>query len=94
MIRHSLSTLVEFGNGTVALSPRLSVEGYGLLGLDMCEPHEIGQYLEEEEEGEAVDINECPILLAFKNVESLDVLIEDLNIIRKHMVTFENKETE
>lgn len=92
MIRHSLRTLVEFGNGTVALSPRLSVEGYGLLGLDMCEPHEIGQYLREEDE--AVDINECPVLLAFKNVESLDVLIEDLNIIRKYMVTFENEENE
>lgn len=91
MIRHSLRTLVEFGNGTVALSPRLSVEGIGLLGLDVCEPHEIGELLRESDRKD--DINDCAVILAFKNVESLDVVIEDLNRIRKAMMAFENEET-
>lgn len=90
MIRHSLRTLVEFGNGTVALTPRLSVEGIGLLGMDVCEPHEIGALLRESERKD--DINECAVILAFKNVKSLDVVINDLNRIREAMVAFEAEE--
>jgi hypothetical protein len=90
MISHNLKTCVEFGNGTVSLTPRLSVEGFGLLGLDVCEPHEIGELLSESDRKD--DINECCVILAFKNVASLDVVISDLNRIRQAMVDFENNE--
>lgn len=91
MIRMNTRALVEFGNGTVILSPRLSAEGYGLLGMDICKPHEIGQIVKSDKEP---DINEYPVILAFKNIESLDVLIEDLNIIRKYMGMYNNGEFE
>ena len=89
MIRYNNRAVVEFGNGTVLLVPRLTVEGIGLLGLDMCEPHEIGNFVEF---NEPYDINTCPIVLAFHKIESLDVVIEDLKRIRDGMVAFENGE--
>lgn len=89
MITHSHQTLIESGNGSLHSSCCLSEEGYGVLCLNTGEPGEIGRELPTPED---YDPAKSEILWIFKNIESLTVMIENMQRVRHLMRQFENGE--
>lgn len=93
MITMNPQAWAAFGHGDILVGSMLCYDGegtgVGVLTLRNGEPHEIGDRVPHPE-GE--DPFNAPIVLSFKNVQSLDVVIEHLNHIRNDMSKWENGE--
>lgn len=89
--------LIEFGTGTVAMSTMIvdrkddpDKKPLGLFTLQECEPQEIGSYRKISKE-EFFDVDDNPIHMIFKNIESVDAVIESLTTLRKKMKEVEEE---
>ena len=89
MISYNHQTLIESGNGSISCGPTLTEEGYGVLCISSTEPGEIGREVPTPED---YDPAKSEILWVFKNIESLTVVIENLQRVRHLMRRFENGE--
>ena len=89
MISHRHQTLIESGNGSLHGVACLSEEGYGVLCMNSGEPGEVGRKASIPED---FNPKESEILWIFKNIESLNVVIENLERVRHLMRKFENGE--
>lgn len=74
-------TLIEFGDGDTGYKMGITDEDYGLVTLYNTEPGEIGRPGEEEPPVERIGA-----YILFKNVKSLDCIIEGLTKMRDAMV--------
>lgn len=75
---------VQFGTGDILIgSGMMGDYESGLVSLVPHEPQPIGNYVKHENPN--VNMSDIPVSLIFKNVESLDVLIERLQTTRKYM---------
>ena len=84
MIRHSHQTVLEFGNGTLILSPCISEDGRGALCINNNDedPRPIGDARPSEEGWDPLTSD---IICIFNNLAGLDQLIKNLNDVRKFM---------
>ncbi len=92
MITASNQMLAEFGHGDILVGSMLCSDGEGVgVGVltltNADEPKEIGTYVDHPKDANPFD---APIVLAFTNIQSLDVVINHLNKIRSDMEAFEN----
>jgi hypothetical protein len=81
------SLILHFGRGDVAVvTGRNTEKDYE---DELCfvrqSEHEIGAPVDPELAGKATDVVDCPVRLVFDNVESLDVVIEELQKLRAKM---------
>lgn len=76
-----------FGSGDIKVSCgyRKHKENVGILVLRNQEPQAIGIWVEHEKP-EEINTTEAPITLAFNKVESIDVLIRNLEKVKQHML--------
>lgn len=75
---------VHFGSGDILIGSGMQGDyEQGLVSLVEQDPKPIGTHVKHK--NPFVDMNEIPVSLIFKNVDSLDVLIERLQKTRKYM---------
>lgn len=82
-------TLVEFGSGTVTVGIGLNTDHVSLL-LKTQEAREIGQTIKVSE-GATSDDYKPEVVMAFHNVESLDVVLDFLQKIRQELIARQPK---
>lgn len=73
---------LEFGTGDINVIPAIMLDnGLGVVGFRNQEQREIG--LHNGDSIEDIDMFQCPVLLTFSKVESIDVVIHALEEIKK-----------
>jgi hypothetical protein len=80
--------IIEFGHGSVKICPTNDHEtmvANGVAFIHDNEPKPIGTKNPADEGKDIRDFDNV-VLLMFKNLDSLDILIEDLNTVRRGMV--------
>lgn len=76
-------TVFEFGTGDINISSAgTEDESSACVYLSQNEPGQIGQSV-------VADITKMHTLLTFKNVESVDVMIDQFRIVRKYLKEYE-----
>lgn len=90
MIYCNPRVIIEGGNATCQLTVGISDDGVGLLCVNSCE---LGNRATDWTPApEDFNPQESEVVWVFKNIESLDVVMQGLNKIRSNMEAFE-KET-
>lgn len=77
---------VFFGNGDISILPAFMFSnennnGVGAILLNNQEPRDIGELVPAGE----TDVKQTPVVLSFTRIESIDVLIEELQVLKKMM---------
>lgn len=82
-------TVIEYGHGTI-MGFQFGNKGEFGYGLASTDPHKIGDPCQNFEDLVGKPATEAGIKVAFSftKVESLDILLEDLNTIREEMVEY------
>lgn len=76
-------TKVIFGYGDIKIGSGMFTSKEGLVTFEDQEPKPIGYFVKNEEK--EIDADNYKLHFEFKNIESLDVLIERLERTRKYM---------
>ena len=77
-------TTVEFGKGDICIASGITSDSkFGIVALMEQEPKPIGYYVPLDTPSPS--LKEYPVILAFENVESIDVLIERLERTKMYM---------
>lgn len=78
-------TIVQLGYGTVRIRQAGTKQKDAFLGFKTQEPEKIGSYITHNLKEEPSSLGEPEVVLAFKNVESLDVVIEELQFLKQEI---------